>query len=154
MSAGVIQTRLPRRVLGRVEAWAAAAPLLCAVHCLAAPLLVALAPALAPGEAAERAFMAASLVLAGVASALGWRAHRRLAPPVIVAAGALLWLAHLTPAPIPEVAATAGASVLMAAGTLWGARLRHRARCHRCGCVAHAHPSPEPDAASKDAGGG
>ncbi|HEX6041854.1 MAG TPA: hypothetical protein VFZ20_27675, partial [Longimicrobium sp.] len=62
------------RGLRRMEAWAAAAPLLCAAHCLATPLVLALAPRFAPGEAAERAVLAGSILLAGAAAELGRRA--------------------------------------------------------------------------------
>lgn len=131
----------PARPVGPLEAWAAAAPVLCAAHCIAAPLLVALAPWLAPGEAYERAFMAASLALAACAVLLGFRAHRRLAPLLLVAAGALLWMGPLVISTIPEVAATVAASLLMAGGTLRSAQLRHRAACGGCGCPAHASVS-------------
>lgn len=128
------------RALRRMEAWAAAAPLLCAVHCMAAPLVLALAPRFAPGEAAERAVLAGSILLAATAAALGRRVHGRWAPLLVVLAGALLWLAGLV-ARLPEEPATIGASVLLAAGTLWSARLRHNATCPRCGCHAHPHPA-------------
>lgn len=135
-SGGVLPSSArPGRAL---EAWAAAAPVLCAAHCLAAPLLIAAAPALAPGEAYERAFMAAAVALAACAVLLGFRAHRRLAPLLLVAAGALLWMSPLVIQDVPEIAATAAASLLMAGGTVWSARLRHREACGGCGCLAHA----------------
>jgi hypothetical protein len=139
-------TSVPRS-LRRMEAWAAAAPLLCAAHCMAAPLVLALAPRLAPGEAAERAVLAGSILLAGAAAALGRRVHRRRAPLLVVLAGALLWLAGLA-ALLPEEPATIGASLLLAVGTLWSARLRHTATCHRCGCGAHSHAEHAPRATS------
>jgi hypothetical protein len=121
-----------------METWATAAPLLCAVHCLATPLVVALAPRLAGSEEHERAAVGASLVLAVLTTALGMRAHGRGSPLALVGAGALLWAATLLALPVPEEAATLGATLLMAGGALRGARLRHRAACARCGCPAGA----------------
>lgn len=133
-SAGPIAA--PARLVRGMEAGAAAAPLLCAVHCIAAPLAVALAPRLALPEAHERVVMAASICLAVLVSLAGIRSHRRAAPLLIVAAGALLWGAPLAVPSIPETVATVAASLLLAVGTLWSARLRHRATCADCGCPA------------------
>lgn len=128
---------LSPHLLGRAETWAAAAPLLCAAHCIAAPLLVALAPRLALAEAHERTLMGAALVLAAFTTLLGVRVHRRASPLLLVFAGALLWLGA-SAVPVPEEAATVAASLLMAGGTLWSARLRHLVSCPRCACPASA----------------
>jgi hypothetical protein len=130
------------RLLRGMEAWAAAAPLLCALHCLAAPLVVLFAPRLAAAEAHEPVILGASFGLAATAAVLGMRVHRRRAPLLLAAAGGLLWLATLRPIPLSGEAASVAASLLMAAGTLWSARLRHRATCPRCGCPASASPLP------------
>ncbi|HST62840.1 MAG TPA: TonB-dependent receptor [Longimicrobium sp.] len=121
-----------------MEAWAAAAPLLCAAHCIAAPLLVALAPGLAGAEEHERMMMSIAVCLALLGTGLGVRVHGRPAPLSIVGAGALLWIVTPRAPFVPEAAATLAASLLMAAGAAWGARLRHRAACPRCACPAHA----------------
>lgn len=126
------------RLLRGMEAWATAAPLLCAAHCIAMPLVVAFAPRLAAFEAHEAAVTAAALVLATATTVLGLRVHRRASPLLLLGAGALAWVATFLALPFPEEALTITASLLMAGGTLWSARLRHRATCPRCGCAAHA----------------
>lgn len=126
------------RLLRGMEAGATVAPLLCAAHCIAMPLVVVLAPRLAAFEAHERTVMGASLCLAVLATVLGVRAHRRAYPLLLVAAGALAWLAApllSLPGEVPAVTA----SLLMAAGTLCSARLRHRATCPRCSRVHVSH---------------
>lgn len=119
--------------------WAAAVPLLCAVHCIASPLLLVAAPALAPGHAAEAMVQAVSAVLAAVMAWSGIRVHGRRAVLGPMAAGLVLWcapaLAGWTGA--AETAAHAMGGVLLAAGMIWSARLRHEAACHHCGCPAH-----------------
>lgn len=136
------------RALRGLEAWATAAPLLCAVHCVAAPLLMVLAPALALDEAHERAVLGASVLLAAAAVALGFRTHRRPGVWLPVAAGALLFLRP--PAVLPEEAVSIAASLLLAAGTFWSARLRHRATCRRCGCIAHASSDESSESSTHD----
>ncbi|HEY0017502.1 MAG TPA: MerC family mercury resistance protein [Longimicrobium sp.] len=141
-AAAPLSAAVRSRVVRGVEAGGAAAPLLCAAHCIAAPLAVALVPALAAAEAHERAAMGASLVLALLAVLAGVRVHRRAGPLAVVGAGALLWGATLALPRLPEAGAAIAASLLMAAGTLWSARLRHRATCAGCGCPA-AHGGAE-----------
>lgn len=126
--------------LSRLAAWAPAAPLICAVHCVATPLLVSLLPALHAGEAAERWLFVA---VVPVAAATLWRelpVHRRRAVLAPVAGGLALWAASLAGwlEPAPEGVTTTLGSLLVAAGMVWSARLRHRAACPACGCGGHA----------------
>jgi hypothetical protein len=115
-----------------------AAPLLCAVHCMAAPLLVALTPALGHGPA-EIAIQAATLAFAVVLLRAGLRTHGRRAVIAPVALGAAAWMAgHAAPESAETMFSVAG-GLLIAAGMLWNARLRHEAVCHSCGCPAHGH---------------
>ena len=119
--------------------WAAAVPLLCAVHCIAAPVLVLAAPALALDGGVEAAAQGFSAALAALAAWSGIRAHRRWTVLAPMTAGLALWT---TPAAIgwaglAESAAHAAGGVLLAAGMVWSARLRHRAACASCGCPAH-----------------
>ncbi|MBW3655159.1 MAG: MerC family mercury resistance protein [Gemmatimonadetes bacterium] len=119
--------------------WAAALPLLCSVHCLAAPLLAVLAPAFAIAPAAEHAVQLASAVLAVALAWSGLRAHGRtivLSPPAL---GMGVWAA-------PEIAGLGGGAeqaahvaggLILAAGMLWNGHLRHQPACHHCGCPAH-----------------
>jgi hypothetical protein len=132
-----------------MEVWATAAPLLCAVHCIAMPLVVAFAPRLAAFQEHERALMAGALVLALATTVLGIRVHRRASPLLLVAAGALAWGATFLALPLPGELPTVTASLLMAGGTLWSARLRHLATCPRCGCGA----SGESAASGRPSGG-
>jgi MerC mercury resistance protein len=126
----------PSRSLLGLEAWATAAPLVCAVHCVAAPLLVAVAPRLTLTEAHERGLVAGSLVVAAATLSLGVRVHRRRAVWLPVTAGTVLWLLSRFLPPSAEGPVTVAASLLMAGGTFWSARLRHLATCRRCGCIA------------------
>jgi MerC mercury resistance protein len=120
--------------------WAAAVPMLCAVHCVATPVLVMAAPALALGHGAEAVVQAVSAALAALMAWSGIRAHGRRAVLAPMAAGLLLWaapaLAGWTGA--AETLAHAAGGVLLAGGMVWSARLRHRAACRHCGCPAHA----------------
>ncbi len=116
--------------------WTSAAPLLCALHCVATPLVVLVAPSFAPDIRSEVAMLAGSAVLAAVASTIGIREHgsRVVLAPILV--GLAIWALSLGGAfrPLPEAATTAMPSLLVAAGLLWNARLRHVAVCPGCGC--------------------
>jgi drug/metabolite transporter superfamily protein YnfA len=119
--------------------WAAALPLLCAAHCVLAPLLVLAAPALALSEGSEALAKGASAVLAAGVVAAGVRLHRRAVVAVPVAAGIGVWAFAVT---LHDVAAlerlwTAAGGVLLAGGMVWNAQLRHAATCRSCGCGAH-----------------
>jgi hypothetical protein len=115
---------------------AAAVPLLCAAHCLAAPLLLVVAPSLAEAPALET-----GLILAGAGVALpltvrGVRLHGagRVWAPVVL--GLLLWAVKLLGLEVgvgESVLAVAG-SVAVATGLLWNARLRQRVECCDGGC--------------------
>jgi len=110
----------------------------CAVHCLAAPLLVSVAPAAATPEVEWALLLLASAVSAVVLRS-GFRAHGRIAPVLIAVVCVALWIAVLGGAEIgvPEELATIAASVTLAAATYWSGRLRHSAECQSCGCPAH-----------------
>ena len=135
-----MQTRAVPRRLRQPAFWAAAAPLLCAVHCAAAPLAVLALPAFAASESVERGFMGVSALLAAAFLASGIRQHGRWIVAAPVAAGAALWLAAELPgSPLPHSLTNAFGGLLLASGMLWNATLRHRAACRGCGCPAHAH---------------
>lgn len=116
----------------RTVAWATAVPLVCSLHCLATPLLVVLAPALALDPRIEAGMFAGVLVVAAVAAYLGVRAHRQLAVLGPIATGLAVWGGSLLLLSSGGEILTALASVLVAAGLLWNARLRHRASCPAC----------------------
>lgn len=123
--------RLPLR-------WAAIAPILCAVHCLATPLLVTLLPAFARGAAFEIGLLALSAALAVGAVVWGLGSHGRWVVLVPILGGLAFWAASLAGwlAPVPEPVATPIGSLLVAVGLVWNGRLRHRAVCPGCGCPA------------------
>jgi hypothetical protein len=119
-------------------AWSAAAPVLCAIHCIATPLVVAVAPNLALGEPFERGLKAGSAVLAVAVLRGGVRVHRRWQVLVPVLAGFLLWLLSglAGGGEAREVLLSALGGLLVAAGMLWNGRLRHIAVCRSCSCAA------------------
>lgn len=125
----------------RVAAWAPAAPLLCAVHCLATPLVVSLLPAAGAGERAEPWLLAAVLAVAALALRTELRAHGRRRVLVPAVAGFAVWAASLAGwlEPAPEALTTTLGSLLVAGGMAWSARLRHAATCRDCGCPAPGH---------------
>ena len=123
----------------RAIGWAAAVPLLCAVHCVASPLLVMAVPALGIGHEAEPLVQAAAALMAGVMAWNGIRAHGRPAVLLPMLAGLVLWAASaaLGLAGVGEAVAGVTGGLLLAGGMMWNARLRHDAACHHCGCPAH-----------------
>lgn len=124
------------RAVNKTFRWAAVAPLLCAIHCLAAPALVAIAPAVLVTARAEWGLMAltASLVIGMLG--YGTRLHRRLGPWLAAGAGLSLWAGSLSGglAPAPEPATTTMGSIVVAAALLWNSGLLHRVTCSACAC--------------------
>jgi hypothetical protein len=131
-----------QRLAGRgTRTWAAAVPLLCAAHCLGAPLAVSLAPALALPAAAEPLVQAATLLFAGWLGMRGVAVHGRRAVFAPMAAGVALWIAGALAegyAASAEQALVIAGSLAIAGGLWWNGRLRHDATCRACGCGAHA----------------
>lgn len=127
------------------SALAVAAPGLCAVHCLAAPALLVVAPALAESAALELALVGGSLAFAVWAALGGVRRHgeRRVWIPLLI--GVLLLLASRTGAAAGEgeEILTALGSLALLAGVLWDLRLRRRCACSGCGCAAAGPQGPE-----------
>lgn len=105
-------------------------------------MAVLFAPALVPGEWLESSLMLASGILAIAVGMTGVRLHGRLAVWIPLVAGIVVWIASLAgwAEPLPETATTIAGSLLLAAGMVWNARLRHQTVCGKCGCPAH---SPE-----------
>jgi hypothetical protein len=129
-------SRLP--VAGAPGAWAAMAPVLCAAHCVAAPLLVLVVPAAAVGSTAERVLWGATALLAAGFLAWSIRAHRQGWVAVPVVAGLALWGAGLFDlVPASETLTTVVGALLVSGGMVASAWLRHRRTCGDCGCPAH-----------------
>ena len=124
---------------------AAAAPLLCAVHCVATPLLVAVLPAFAMGHRAEVVLFVASVVLVGWATLSGSRVHRHAEPALVVGLGLSVWGGLLFGA-LPAIGGELGialAALVTAGGLVWNARLRHLTADDGCGCTSCGHPAAE-----------
>jgi hypothetical protein len=97
----------------------------CAIHCVAAPVLVLIAPGIAVGSRAEWWLLYASTALAGWLLARGWQVHRRTAIAVLGLAGLSIWatsLAHVT-RPIPEPVTTVVGAMMVAVALYSNARV-------------------------------
>jgi hypothetical protein len=128
------------RSLTAATYWGSAAPALCAIHCVAAPLLVVVFPVLELSEAAEHVLMPATAALAAAFLMWGVRAHGRWVVWLPAALGMALWVGgdHLLSHSAAGLAAHLLGGGMLAGGLLWNAVLRHRARCAECGCPANA----------------
>jgi hypothetical protein len=130
-------------------------PVLCALHCAAAPLLVGLLPALALSGTMEWLLMGASLLIASVVAVAGLRVHREWLIAGVLAVGFGVWGFSLAGAfePLPEVGTTIVGSLTVAGALFWNARRSMRVRGRACGCpgcaeaeaLAFPHPDAEPD---------
>jgi hypothetical protein len=137
---------LPTRTISWASAtWPAAVPLLCAAHCLALPVLVLFAPALAPDPRIELAVLGGAATISVAVLAAGYRVHRRGEVWVPATLGIALWvIAHAAWLHGPgELALEAGGALLIAGSLIRGAWLRHLALCDGCGCPAHAEGRAE-----------
>lgn len=121
----------------RLDTVGAALSGLCALHCLAAPTLVALMPA-AVGigdERVESLLLMSAVALATAASWLGWRRHRRLLPVAIFAVAGLAILAGR----VTGEGHVAG-HVLIVGGALGLVVAHiHNYRCARCEACSESH---------------
>lgn len=117
--------------------YGALVPAACAVHCLAAPLLVSLLPALG-AESTERWLMAATaLAGAGILARGVWR-HRRPWPLALFAVGVTLWTLPAADAlaDLPEHLTVVTGHLCVAAallGNAWSARHCRAPASHRPG---------------------
>lgn len=118
-----------------LDRFGACLSLACAVHCLAAPVLLSLVPmaglSVLAGESAETVFLIAALALAGASLCWGLRVHGRVrlcvlfgAAACLIAAGRL-WADHTV-----ESVCVAGGAGVLAAGHLLNRRWC--AACVRC----------------------
>jgi hypothetical protein len=87
------------RLVSWFDGLAVGASVLCLIHCLALPILIAALPALAArlelGEGFHLAVLAFALPVSAVALGEGWRRHRGLTPLFVGAAGLTLLAAGL-----------------------------------------------------------
>jgi hypothetical protein len=112
-----------------VDRWGWMVPMVCAVHCLAAPVLLVIAPVLASSALVEGALMAAALLFAVPVLFAGVQVHGRWLVWLPIALGSVLWISELAHAPIPApgTVLTVSGSLLLAGGLVWNSRLRMRA---------------------------
>lgn len=131
--------RVVRATARQPAFWVGAAPLLCAVHCMAMPAVVLAAPALAPARTLEPWLLGVSAVLAVIFTHGGVRVHGRRGVWLPLAAGLAFWAIGFVGwlEPLPELVPVLLGSLLLAGGLFRNAWLRHRALCRRCGCPAH-----------------
>ena len=137
--AAVLQPPLKRKAL--LDRLGATGSMLCAVHCAALPLVLAIAPAIGAGFASpvfEIGFIAFASVLGLTSLILGYRQHRVHRALMLLAPGiALLWAAVLIE-PLHEnlaghaIAMACGGS-LIAIAHLLNLRLAH-AHIHGAAC--------------------
>lgn len=137
--------------------WTTLAPLLCGIHCLVTPILITVAPSLAPGGWAEWSLLALTAAGGVIALWAGARIHVDMRSAGLVAVGLLVWIASLLHVfhPLSEEMITAVAAFTVALGLIWNSRLHcaHRTvACHACAerpaeAGLSPAPSPSPDAA-------
>lgn len=123
------------------HAWAMAAPILCAIHCAATPLLVLFLPSLSLTHGQEALLLGFSALVGLAALVPGVRLHGRPEVFLPLALGVLTWgaaLAHWLH-PIPEPVASSAGAFAIAGAIFWNARLRHRVTCDAC--ALHSHGS-------------
>jgi len=119
---------------GRAAPWAAAAPLLCAAHCVATPVLLVVAPSLAVNQTLEYLLMAVAAVVSLAVGLWGFRHHGEALIWIPIVSGLLFWvLGSRSGSGAEERLLTGAGGILLAAGLIWSARLLHRSRCSSCG---------------------
>jgi hypothetical protein len=133
------RARIGTSGLTQPSSWAAAAPLLCAAHCIALPVLVLVSPVFHLNPAVEYAVMATAGVLAALFLVWGVAAHGNRLVWVPAMVGLAVWIGgEMT---LGHSHAGLGlhaiGSTLLAGGLIWNAWLRHEAACGDCGCPAH-----------------
>lgn len=129
----------PAELIRHPWGWTSLAPIACAIHCAATPLLVAVAPSLAPGETAEWMLLALTVPLAGGALAAAMRSHREPLVFILIGLGLIAWtgsLLHLYH-PVPEEFTTILASLTVAGGLLWNSRLQCGLSGDPCEACSH-----------------
>lgn len=113
---------------------AAAAPVICILHCLAAPVLAVVAPVLAENHLVELALMGTSLAMGLSLAHGGIRRHgnRWIWAPVVLALVLFTGSAAGLVEGFAEQLATVGGSLSVLAVLGWDARLRWSCNCRDC----------------------
>lgn len=121
---------IPRHPTGTSTRWTALAPLACAMHCAATPVLAAALPVFATTSGVEWGFLGATVLFGGITVPRHRHTSRDLRPAGLLLLGVALWVASLLRVldPLPQDLTTAFASLAAAAGLFWLARARHTHR--------------------------
>ena len=124
---------------GRASGWSGVLPAMCAVHCLAMPILAATLPFLAATHAWEAWLVALSALLAAITLAASWRLHGRRVVWAVAALGFAVWIAALAGwlGQLPESLMSPLGGLLVAISLFWNGHLRHQAVCGSCACPVH-----------------
>lgn len=118
---------------GWLDHFAVGASLLCLVHCLALPILIAALPVLAQafdlGEGFHLLILAAAIPTSAIALAAGHRRHGALVPVLVGVVGLVLMAAGavFVSRAAAETALTVAGSLLLAGAHIANWRLRTRA---------------------------
>jgi hypothetical protein len=110
------------------------APLMCAFHCIAAPVMVLVVPGVALSGRAEWLLLSLTGALAAWLFARGWLLHRRVLFAAVGLGGLLLWslsVAHLTRG-VPEAVSTMLGALAVAAAMYGNSRAQRGTS--RCSC--------------------
>jgi len=125
-------------MLRQPTTWVSAAPVLCAAHCLATPVLVLALPSFAVGTAAELVLFTLSALLAVGFTAWAVGSHGRMGVALPVLVGLGIWgagLFDLVPG-VSETVTTVTGALILAAGLVWSSWLRHLTVCPTCSCAS------------------
>ncbi len=119
--------------LERTARFSAVAATLCAIHCMATPLLAASIPFLAVAESFEWWALVVTVLVGGGVTLLG-PARRRLPVLAVLALGVGVWAASLLGVfePVPETVTSPVGSLIFAGGMIWSARICRMGDCERC----------------------
>ena len=123
----------------RASGWLGVLPAVCAVHCLAMPILASTLPFFAATHAWEAWLVALSGLLATVTLGTAWRLHGRWSVWALASLGFAVWIAALAGwlGPLPESLMSPLGGLLVAISLFWSGHLRHKAVCGACACPAH-----------------
>ena len=126
-------------VEGRASGWFGALPAICAVHCLAMPILASTLPFFAATHAWEAWLVALSGLLATLTLATSWQLPGRCVVWTLASLGFAVWIAALAGwlGTLPESLMSPLGGLLVASSLFWDGHLRHRAVCGSCACPAH-----------------
>ncbi len=123
----------------QVSGWFGALPAICAVHCLAMPILASTLPFFAATHAWEAWLVALSGLLAAATLGTSWRAHGRWSVWALASLGFAVWIAARAGwlGMLPESLMSPVGGLLVAISLFWNGHLRHKAVCGSCACPVH-----------------